>query len=58
MLARQLADLGLGHAAQRKDRAAQLFLRKSEQEVGLILRQIRRPLQQPSPRLSSNSTRA
>ncbi len=49
LLLRQLAHFGLAHSAQRKQRSAQLLLRKTEQEVRLILRGINRTLQQPAP---------
>ena len=43
------ADLGLGQAAQRKERARQLLLREAEEEVGLVLGEICGPLENPAP---------
>src|SRR5579862_5442599 len=48
MLARLLAHFGLGHAAQREQRAAELVLSQPKQEVGLVLGEIGRTLQQPA----------
>ena len=51
MLAGQLAHLGLGHLAQRKQRAAQLLLGQAEEKISLVLGAIGGPLQQPAPAL-------
>src|ERR1700686_3087253 len=37
VMSREFADLGLGHVAERKDRAAQLLLRQAEEEISLVL---------------------
>src|ERR1700751_3904612 len=42
-----LSHLGLAVTAQRKQRPRKLFLRESEEEIGLILRQISRSLKDP-----------
>src|SRR5512146_1989220 len=47
LLSRFVADLGLMHIAQRKQRTRQLLLRETEHEVRLVLRPVRRTLQQP-----------
>src|SRR5579884_4078452 len=48
MPARLFPHLGLGHATQRKQRAAELVLSEPKQEVGLVLGEIGRTLQQPA----------
>src|ERR1700721_1076683 len=48
MLARQLADFGLVHPAERKERAAELLLRKAEEKISLVLAAIGWPLKQPA----------
>src|ERR1041385_2529496 len=48
MLARQLAHLRLVHVSQRKQRAAELLLRKSEQKIRLVLGRIGGAAQQPA----------
>ena len=50
MLAREFADFRLGHPAEREHGAAELFLRESEQEVGLILGVVDGTLEEPAPR--------
>src|ERR1022692_411041 len=47
-LAGQLANLGLGHAAQRKERAAELLLGEAEEEIGLVLAAVSWALEQPA----------
>ena len=47
-LARDLADLGLGQAAEREERVRELLLREAEEEVGLVLGQICGPLENPA----------
>ncbi len=49
MLARKLAHLRLGHATERKQRAAQLLLRQPEKKIGLVLGAVSGTLQQPAP---------
>src|ERR1022692_1522210 len=51
VLASEFPHFGLGHPAQRKQRAAQLFLCKPKQKISLIFRFVRRTLKQPSPAL-------
>src|SRR5437660_9778439 len=48
LLACELPHLRLRHVAQREQRAAELLLRKAEQEVSLILAVIRGTLEQPT----------
>jgi hypothetical protein len=42
------AHLGLGHAAERKQRAGELFLPDAEQEVGLVLAEVHAAAQAPA----------
>src|SRR5690349_15761553 len=51
MLPRLLAHVGLSHAAQRKQGAAELLLGQPKQEISLILREVGGTLQQPSSAL-------
>src|SRR5271166_2080415 len=46
---RFLADLGLAHLTQRKQRPAQLLLRQAEQKVCLVFGEVCRTLQYPPP---------
>ncbi len=48
MLPRQLANLGLGHAAERKESAAELLLREAEEKVSLVLAAVGGTLEQPA----------
>jgi len=48
VLRRDLANLRLLVATKRKERARKLLLRKAKQEVGLVLRRVRGPLQDPA----------
>ena len=50
-LVRHLADLGLGAAAEREERAGELLLRQSEEEVGLVLGSIGGALEDPAAAL-------
>ena len=42
------AYLGLGHAAEREERVSKLLLRQAEEEVGLVLREVGRALEDPT----------
>src|SRR5262249_29978156 len=48
---RFLANIGLAHLAQRKQRAAQLLLRKAEEKIRLVLAVVGGPLQKPATAL-------
>ena len=48
-VAGDVADLGLGEMAERKKRTRELWLGEAEEEVGLVLCSISRPLQDPPP---------
>ena len=48
VLAREFANFGLGHSAERKQCSAKLLLRKSEEKVSLIFRLIGGTLEQPA----------
>ncbi len=50
-MASQIANLRLGHVAERKQGAAELILGQAEQKIGLILRRICRTLEQPAATL-------
>ena len=47
-MACEFADFGLGHVAQREQRAAQLLLGKTEEEIGLVLARVGGTLEQPA----------
>ena len=48
MLSREFAHVGLGHAAEREQRAAQLLLCEAEEKVGLVFGSVSGALQQPA----------
>ena len=48
VLAGEFADLGLGHVAERKDRAAQLLLGQAEEKISLVLARVGGALEQPA----------
>ncbi len=58
LLARQFANLGLLHFAQREESAAQLLLGQAEKKIRLILAVIGGTLEQPSPASLVKATRA
>jgi hypothetical protein len=56
VLAGQFAHLGLGHAAERKQGAAQLLLRQAKEEISLVFGFVGRTLQQPAVPLLVKAT--